>query len=63
MFGIIVSRGFRKYASRFSDRIDRPPLKCYAGGWWRELVLNGSNDVCDCKIWCKYPVTKRLKRN
>lgn len=62
MLGIIMSRGFRRYAINFNLNVDRPPLRCYASGWWKELFSYGIYDVCDCKVWCKYPVSKKLNR-
>ena len=62
MLGIVVSRSFRKHAKNLSFKFKRPPLRCYASNWWREILLYNTNDVCDCNIWCKYPVTKTFKK-
>lgn len=63
MLGILISRGLRKQTGILSSTLGRPPVNCYAGRWWKELWLNGSGDVCDCRIWCKYPVTRIERRD
>ena len=62
MFGIILSRSYRKYANNLGVNVNKIPLRCYAAAWWKEIILYKINDVCDCKIWCKYPITKTLKK-
>ena len=59
MLGILLSRVFRKYAKNFNFNVARPPINCYATKWWRELLVGRSRVVCDCTVWCKYPITNK----
>ncbi len=43
MFGIIYSRFIR-----FMNKDINTPNKCYA-------INANNNEICDCKIWCKFP--------
>ena len=62
MLGILMSRSLRKYAIGFNFRTTKPPTNCYAKYWWRELIIDGMYDTCDCKVWCKFPITRHMRR-